>query len=127
MMPPIVVVLTSMFIATNAGLVRIPKIYNAVISSDQNLSPSHVIPVVEPVFRTTALGVAFPPIIVQQHPVQQHFINNIPKEVSNCCSCQKTELDIFNCILPFFCYAKYDLFIESTNQLFWNIQDVAKK
>ncbi|KAB0800967.1 hypothetical protein PPYR_05321 [Photinus pyralis] len=49
-----------------AGVVRVPKIYNALISSDENLSPSHAIPVVEPVLRTTALGVAFPPIYV--HP-----------------------------------------------------------
>lgn len=42
------------------------KIYNALISSDENLTPSHAYPVVEPVLRTTALGVAFPPIIV--HP-----------------------------------------------------------
>lgn len=42
------------------------KIYNALISSDENLTPSHAYPVVEPVLRTTALGVAFPPLIV--HP-----------------------------------------------------------
>lgn len=50
---------------SQSGLVRVPKIYNALITSDENLSPSHVYPVVEPVIRTTALGVAFPPIIVQ--------------------------------------------------------------
>ncbi|KAK5639139.1 hypothetical protein RI129_011631 [Pyrocoelia pectoralis] len=57
-----------------AGVVRVPKIYNALISSDENLSPSHAIPVVEPVLRTTALGVAFPPIFV--HPQQ----NELPQK-----------------------------------------------
>lgn len=75
-MARIATVLATVFIATDAGLVRIPKIYNAVISSNQNLSPSHAIPVVEPVLRTTALGVALPPLIVQQHPVQQRFLTS---------------------------------------------------
>lgn len=64
-------VLTSLFILSNAGLVRVPKIYNALISSDENLSPSHAIPVVEPVLRTTALGLAFPPLFV--HPTLEEF------------------------------------------------------
>lgn len=49
---------------------RSPKIYNALISSDENLQPSHAYPLVEPVLRTTALGVAFPPLIVPQVPQQ---------------------------------------------------------
>lgn len=42
------------------------KIYNALISSDENLEPSRAYPLIEPVLRSTALGVAFPPLIV--HP-----------------------------------------------------------
>ncbi|KAK4872199.1 hypothetical protein RN001_016323 [Aquatica leii] len=59
-------VLASLIILSNGGVVRVPKIYNALISTDENLSPSHAIPVIEPVLRTTALGVAFPPIFVHQ-------------------------------------------------------------
>ncbi|KAF5274600.1 hypothetical protein FQA39_LY07212 [Lamprigera yunnana] len=59
-------VITSLIALSSAGVVRVPKIYNALISSDENLSPSHAIPLVEPVLRTTALGVAFPPLYVHQ-------------------------------------------------------------
>lgn len=59
-------VLALSILLTEGGIVRVPKIYNALISSDENLTPSHAYPILEPVFRTTALGVAFPPIIV--HP-----------------------------------------------------------
>nr|XP_022915402.1 uncharacterized protein LOC111425538 [Onthophagus taurus] len=59
---------TLFFAVTQGGLVRVPKIYNALISSDENLTPSHAYPIIEPVFRTTALGVAFPPIVVNNQP-----------------------------------------------------------
>lgn len=61
----LLVLATVVLLAEGAAL-RVPKIYNALISSDENLTPSHAYPVLEPVLRTTALGVAFPPIIV--HP-----------------------------------------------------------
>lgn len=57
------------------------KIYNALISSDENLTPSHAYPVVEPVLRTTALGVAFPPIIV--HPNAAAATKETEKKVSS--------------------------------------------
>lgn len=80
-------VLASLFILSNAGLVRVPKIYNALISSDENLSPSHAIPVVEPVLRTTALGVAFPPIFVhptlEELPKQAEHSDSLKKEVAS--------------------------------------------
>lgn len=68
----LLVLVASFFLSSEAGVVRVPKIYNALISSDENLTPSHAYPIIEPVYRTTALGVAFPPLIV--HP-------SVPKEV----------------------------------------------
>lgn len=56
-------VLAFLVSSTNTAPLKIPKIYNALISSDENLSPSHTYPIVEPVLRTTALGVAFPPLL----------------------------------------------------------------
>ncbi|XP_019880334.1 uncharacterized protein LOC109608352 isoform X2 [Aethina tumida] len=47
-----------------------PRIYNVLISTKKNLSPSHAIPVYEPVIRTTSVGVAFPPLIYHT-PLQQ--------------------------------------------------------
>ncbi|RZC40162.1 uncharacterized protein BDFB_008848, partial [Asbolus verrucosus] len=44
---------------------RTPKIYNVLISTKKNLSPSHALPVYEPVLRTTSLGIALPPIFYQ--------------------------------------------------------------
>lgn len=70
-------IFASLIILSNGGLVRVPKIYNALISSDENLSPSHAVPVVEPVLRTTALGVAFPPILVHS------TLEELPKESGN--------------------------------------------
>lgn len=55
------------------------KIYNALISSDENLTPSHAYPVVEPVLRTTALGVAFPPLIV--HPPAKTVENKVSNSI----------------------------------------------
>ncbi|GJQ68191.1 hypothetical protein Trydic_g10746 [Trypoxylus dichotomus] len=77
-------VLTALLTSTNAGLVRIPKIYNALISSDENLSPSHTYPIVEPVLRTTALGVAFPPLLasppIHKEPAQSQTDENSAKK-----------------------------------------------
>ncbi|XP_030748395.1 uncharacterized protein LOC115876670 isoform X2 [Sitophilus oryzae] len=42
---------------------RSPRIYNVLISSKKNLSPSHAQPVYEPVLRTTSIGYAFPTLI----------------------------------------------------------------
>ncbi|XP_044256957.1 uncharacterized protein LOC123006496 [Tribolium madens] len=44
---------------------RTPKIYNVLISTKKNLSPSHALPVYEPVLRTTSLGIALPPYFYQ--------------------------------------------------------------
>lgn len=42
--------------AAAPGLLRIPKVYNAVITSNQNLSPSRAFPVIQPVIHRTAVG-----------------------------------------------------------------------
>lgn len=38
------------------GLLRVPKVYNAVITSNQNLSPSRAFPVIQPIIHRTAVG-----------------------------------------------------------------------
>ncbi|KAL6266805.1 hypothetical protein P5V15_003636 [Pogonomyrmex californicus] len=38
------------------GLLKVPKVYNAVITSNQNLSPSRAFPVIQPVIHRTAVG-----------------------------------------------------------------------
>lgn len=67
----LLILVASFFLSSEAGVVRVPKIYNALISSDENLTPSHAYPVIEPVYRTTALGVAFPPLIVHPPALQE--------------------------------------------------------
>ncbi|XP_017875205.1 uncharacterized protein LOC108622062 [Ceratina calcarata] len=47
------------------GLLRVPKVYNAVITSNQNLSPSRAYPVIQPVIHRTAVGYV-PPIYYTQ-------------------------------------------------------------
>ncbi|XP_068917483.1 uncharacterized protein [Tenebrio molitor] len=54
---------------------RTPKIYNVLISTKKNLSPSHALPVYEPVLRTTSLGIALPPVFYQT-PVAATFQPN---------------------------------------------------
>lgn len=43
-------------VASEPGLLRVPKVYNAVITSNQNLSPSRAYPVIQPVIHRTAIG-----------------------------------------------------------------------
>lgn len=38
------------------GLLKVPKVYNAVITSNQNLSPSRAFPVIQPIIHRTAVG-----------------------------------------------------------------------
>lgn len=38
------------------GLLRVPRVYNALVTSNQNLSPSRAFPVIQPVVHTTAVG-----------------------------------------------------------------------
>ncbi|XP_017771447.1 PREDICTED: uncharacterized protein LOC108558902 [Nicrophorus vespilloides] len=64
------------------GLVRGPKIYNALITSDANLTPSQAFPIIEPVLRTTALGVAFPPIVVHPPPRRTIQPTQLDKETA---------------------------------------------
>ncbi|KAL1493044.1 hypothetical protein ABEB36_011185 [Hypothenemus hampei] len=45
---------------TSSADPRSPRIYNVLITSKKNLSPSHAQPVYEPVLRTTSIGYAFP-------------------------------------------------------------------
>ncbi|KRT78128.1 hypothetical protein AMK59_8535, partial [Oryctes borbonicus] len=75
-------VLTALLTSAQAGLVKIPKIYNALISSDENLSPSHTYSIVEPVLRTTALGVAFPPLLASP-PIHKELAQTQTEENSN--------------------------------------------
>lgn len=44
------------FINCDPGLRKIPKIYNAVVTTDQNLAPSRAYPVIQPVVHRTAIG-----------------------------------------------------------------------
>ncbi|XP_043280049.1 phosphatidylinositol 4,5-bisphosphate 5-phosphatase A [Venturia canescens] len=41
---------------SDPGLLRVPKVYNAVITSNQNLAPSRAYPVIQPVVHRTAIG-----------------------------------------------------------------------
>ena len=71
MMHRLITVFSTLSCLSYGNLVRLPKIYNALISSDDNLTPSHAYPIVEPVLRSTALGVAFPPIVIQPTKVEE--------------------------------------------------------
>lgn len=55
---------------------RTPRIYNVLISTKKNLSPSHALPVYEPVLRTTSLGLAFPSLYY--HPSSFQLIQPTP-------------------------------------------------
>ncbi|KAL0114716.1 hypothetical protein PUN28_011787 [Cardiocondyla obscurior] len=52
------------------GLLKVPKVYNAVITSNQNLSPSRAFPVIQPVVHRTAVGYV-PPFYYTQ--ITPHF------------------------------------------------------
>lgn len=85
-MARLLLILAAIFAHTKSA-----KIYNALISSNENLQPSHAYPIVEPVFRSTALGVAFPPLIVQPNIAPQE------KQVSSkaeCNSCSYSTLGV---------------------------------
>ncbi|KAK2583823.1 hypothetical protein KPH14_009721 [Odynerus spinipes] len=43
-------------VSSEPGLLRVPKVYNAVITSNQNLSPSRAYPVIQPVIHRTSIG-----------------------------------------------------------------------
>ncbi|XP_047359925.1 uncharacterized protein LOC124953079 [Vespa velutina] len=52
----LIVSLLICIVASEPGLLRVPKVYNAVITSNQNLSPSRAYPVIQPVIHRTAIG-----------------------------------------------------------------------
>ncbi|XP_015593266.1 uncharacterized protein LOC107266847 [Cephus cinctus] len=52
-------------IAASPGLLRLPKVYNALITSNQNLSPSRAFPVIQPIVHKTAIGYV-PPFYYMQ-------------------------------------------------------------
>ncbi|KAL6427323.1 hypothetical protein ACFW04_008710 [Cataglyphis niger] len=52
------------------GLLKVPKVYNAVITSNQNLSPSRAFPVIQPIIHRTAVGYV-PPFYYTQ--IAPHF------------------------------------------------------
>ncbi|KAL2724047.1 hypothetical protein V1478_008560 [Vespula squamosa] len=52
----LIVSLLIYIVASEPGLLRVPKVYNAVITSNQNLSPSRAYPVIQPVIHRTAIG-----------------------------------------------------------------------
>ncbi|KZC12847.1 PREDICTED: uncharacterized protein LOC107190887 [Dufourea novaeangliae] len=54
--------------AGHPGLLRVPKVYNAVITSNQNLSPSRAFPVIQPVIHKTAVGYVPPFYYTQVAP-----------------------------------------------------------
>ncbi|EZA53710.1 uncharacterized protein LOC105280746 [Ooceraea biroi] len=56
--------------AAAPGLLRVPKVYNVVITSNQNLSPSRAFPVIQPVIHRTAVGYV-PPFYYTQ--IAPHF------------------------------------------------------
>lgn len=62
--------LLSALIIVCGALPRTPRIYNVLISTKKNLSPSHALPVYEPVLRTTSLGLAFPSLYYNTPQVQ---------------------------------------------------------
>jgi len=76
------IILFTLIIPATFSARKVPKIYNALITSDQNLSPSQAFPILEPVVKTTAVGVAFPPIVVQQSgPENNHLLpSNLQQE-----------------------------------------------
>ncbi|XP_063994698.1 uncharacterized protein LOC135172543 [Diachasmimorpha longicaudata] len=51
-------------IVLGAPLLKVPKVYNALITTDQNLAPSRAIPVIQPVIHRTAIGYS-PPFYYQ--------------------------------------------------------------
>ncbi|XP_070164744.1 uncharacterized protein [Polyergus mexicanus] len=65
----IVCALMTIAVAT-PGLLRVPKVYNAVITSNQNLSPSRAFPVIQPIIHRTAVGYV-PPFYYTQ--ISPHF------------------------------------------------------
>lgn len=65
----ILYVLTTVAFAA-PGLLKVPKVYNAVITSNQNLSPSRAFPVIQPVIHRTAVGYV-PPFYYTQ--IAPHF------------------------------------------------------
>ncbi|CAL1688308.1 unnamed protein product [Lasius platythorax] len=67
----LLIVCALMTIAVAApGLLRVPKVYNAVITSNQNLSPSRAFPVIQPIVHRTAVGYV-PPFYYTQ--IAPHF------------------------------------------------------
>ncbi|KOC68255.1 hypothetical protein WH47_03413 [Habropoda laboriosa] len=55
-------------VSGDPGLLRVPKVYNAVITSNQNLSPSRAYPVIQPVIHRTAVGYVPPFYYTQVAP-----------------------------------------------------------
>lgn len=63
-------VIFALLLFTASAMPRSPRIYNVLISSKKNLSPSHAQPVYEPVLRTTSVGYAFPTLFYHSTFVQ---------------------------------------------------------
>lgn len=63
-------------VATDAspGLLKVPKVYNALVTSDQNLAPSRAYPVIQPVVHRTAIGYVPPFYYPQIGPAGPGFI-----------------------------------------------------
>ncbi|XP_077292321.1 uncharacterized protein LOC143915504 [Arctopsyche grandis] len=60
----------------SGGLLRVPKVYNAIINSSDNLTPSRAFPLIQPVVHETALGYPLSPVLPFYHPElkqQQQF------------------------------------------------------
>lgn len=57
--PWLALTLTTLLAPVLGGLLRQPKVYNAVITTDENLTPSRAYPVVQPVVHETGLAYPF--------------------------------------------------------------------
>lgn len=77
----------------SGGLLRVPKVYNAIINSSDNLTPSRAFPLIQPVVHETALGYPLSPVIPLYHP---ELKVSIPKFVNTNQYCIKNVREILN-------------------------------
>lgn len=64
-----VIICTLAVVSAYPGLLKVPRIYNALIKTDQNLAPSRAFPVLQPVVQRKALGYV-PPFYYPQFSPQ---------------------------------------------------------
>ncbi|XP_020298238.1 uncharacterized protein LOC109862420 isoform X2 [Pseudomyrmex gracilis] len=64
--------------AAAPGLLRVPRVYNAVITSNQNLSPSRAIPVIQPIIHRTAYAPGIYYTQITPHSVVSEVVHYPP-------------------------------------------------